>query len=100
MKNFIAAIVAQLKNLVTEPDNKTLCPVRVIALVGTIQGLGLQFYAVVYQHAAFDIQQFGVGLGAVLTTAGVALGLKKDTPPTAPGAGDGARARDGAGESK
>lgn len=67
-------------NTFTEPDNKTICPVRVIAIFGTVQGLGMQSWDVFANHVAFNLEQFGIGLGAILTTAGVALGLKKDSP--------------------
>jgi hypothetical protein len=92
MMNFLRAAGAQLKNMATEPNNENLCPVRIIALVGTLQGLGMEFYSVIIQHAAFDIQQFGIGLGAVLTTAGIALGMKKDNKSEAtPAAKEGAQ---------
>lgn len=67
-------------HIVTEPDGKTHCFVRWTALVGTVQGLGMQAWAVFGQHAAFDLQAFGIGLGAIIATAGMAMGLKKDTP--------------------
>lgn len=67
------------KQLTTEPDNKTFCPVRILAIIGSVQYLGLSV-AAYYQHATFDPQAYAVGLGALLGGVGVALGLKKDTP--------------------
>lgn len=67
-------------NVFSETDNETICPVRLIAVFGTLQGLGMQAWDVFGNHAAFNLEQFGIGLGAILTTAGVALGLKKDSP--------------------
>ncbi len=70
-----------LKQLFTEPDNETFCPVRIVAVMGVSQYLGLTVANYV-QHAAFDPQAFALGLGALLSGVGVALGLKKDTPKT------------------
>lgn len=70
-----------LKQLVTEPDNQTFCPVRLIALVGALQYLGLTIANYV-QHATFDAQNYAIGFGALVGGVGVALGLKKDTPKT------------------
>ncbi len=68
-----------IKHLVTEPDNKTFCPVRVIALIGCFQYLATELHNYI-AHAVFDPQAFAVGLGALVAGTGVALGLKKDTP--------------------
>lgn len=67
-----------LKQLFTEPDNQTFCPVRVLALVGALQYLGLSVANYV-QHSSFDPQEWAIGFGALLGGVGVALGLKKDT---------------------
>jgi hypothetical protein len=72
------------RQLVTEPDNKTHCPIRWVALLGTLQGLSMQAYQVFIQHAAFNLQEYGVGLGAIIATVGAALGMKKDTPKDNP----------------
>lgn len=63
----------------TEPDNKTICPVRALAIVGALQFLGLVL-ANYIQHGIFDPQAFAVGFGALIGGVGVALGLKKDAP--------------------
>lgn len=67
-------------NILTEPDNSTFCPVRIIALVGCFQYLGLTM-AHYLQHAAFDAQAFAIGFAAIIGGVGAALGMKKDTPP-------------------
>jgi hypothetical protein len=64
----------------TEPNNHTICPVRIIGVAAVLQGLGLSAYAVVVQHATFDLLAYGGGIGALLGALGAALGMKKDTP--------------------
>ena len=68
-----------LKQLVTEPNNHTFCPVRIIGILGSFEYLGLAI-ANYIQHAAFAPQDFAIGFGALMGGLGVALGLKKDSP--------------------
>lgn len=72
MKNFF-------KNLFTEPDNKTFCLIRLVAVIGVFQYFVLTT-AHYIQHAVFAPQEFALGLGALVGGVGVALGIKKDTP--------------------
>lgn len=65
--------------IVTEPDNKTPCPLRLLTIAGIIQYLTLSG-SNYFQHAVFQAHEFGLGFAAILGAAGVALGLKKDTP--------------------
>ena len=67
-------------NLLTEPDNHTHCPVRYIALLSGVAGIGLAIYDVVANKRPFDIQQFGIGSGSLMAGVGAALKLKPDTP--------------------
>jgi len=67
-----------LKHILTEPDNSTFCPVRLVALLGSLQYLALSAAGYI-QHATFDPQAYAIGLGALLGGVGVALGLKKDS---------------------
>lgn len=73
-------MVKWLHNMFTEPDNTTICPVRVVGILGTLQGLASHAYSVFWLHSAFDLQTFGIGLGATLAALGGALGFKKDSP--------------------
>jgi hypothetical protein len=66
-------------DILTETDNSTYCPVRIVALIGCLQYLGLSL-AHYIQHGAFEVQAFGVGFAAIIGGVGAALGLKKDTP--------------------
>lgn len=56
------------------------------AALGCIDFLVLAAYDVAVQHHDFHPQDFGIGLGALLTGVGAALGLKKgaDAPPPPP----------------
>lgn len=65
-------------DLFTEPDNLTFCPIRLVAIWGALQYLGLAV-ANYIQHNVFDAQNYAIGFGALLGGIGVALGLKKDT---------------------
>lgn len=67
-----------LKNIFTERDNLTACPVRVLAIAGGLEFLGLAAM-VAYRTAAFDMQAFGIGLGVVLTAIGAAISAKAST---------------------
>lgn len=68
-----------LKQILTEPDNETFCPIRIVAIAGISTHFGLTVANYV-QHAAFDPQSFAIGVGALIAGTGAALGLKKDTP--------------------
>jgi hypothetical protein len=72
MKKFIMDIV-------TEPNNHTICPVRIAAIAGILQyqGMALLHY---FQHHIFDAQPYALGSAAILGSAGLALGLKHDSP--------------------
>lgn len=66
-------------HIMTEPDGKTFCPIRLLALIGFFQFFIMN--AINYrQHGTFDPQAFALGFGTMIAGAGVALGLKKDAP--------------------
>lgn len=73
-------IKTYIHNMLSETDNKTICPIRVTALGGTTYSFICHGYATFVQHVPFDMQTFSVGLSAILGTLGIALGFKKDTP--------------------
>jgi spore maturation protein SpmB len=72
----------RLLQLITEPDNKTLCPVRILAIAGVLEFLTLAVFNFV-KSGALDLQAFAVGFAAIIGGVGAALGLKKDTPAVA-----------------
>ncbi len=66
-------------DLVTEPDNKTICPVRVMSILGFICALGYQGWALIALKGAFDMVAFGASYAAMIGAMGVALGIKTDS---------------------
>ena len=71
-----------IKQLLTGKDNKTYDIVRVSLLFGIMHLIALSAYDVIAHASHFNIQEFGLGFGAIIGAAGAALGLKKDTEPT------------------
>lgn len=69
-----------LRNVLTEDDNSTYDLVRLLAFGGALEGLGLVAYTVIWKGAAFDLQQFGIGFGVLLTALGAALKLQQQPP--------------------
>lgn len=69
------------RHLLTESDNKTHSIYKHLVLVGMAVGIALEIYVVGWKSQPFDIQSFGVGIGALFAGAGAAL---KMTPEAAP----------------
>lgn len=67
-----------LTHMLTESDNKTHDVFRWITLITILVGLGLEIYVVV-RGQAFDLMNYGTGIGALVTGAGIALKLKPET---------------------
>lgn len=65
-------------DLLTEPDNHTFCPVRILSALGSIQYIAMATAAYI-QHGVFDPQGYAIGFGAMLAGIGAALKLKKDS---------------------
>lgn len=72
---------AWLKQIITEPDNRTVCIVRLMSIAGVAEFLYLAV-KVTLKAGTFDMQSFGLGFGGLLGGIGAALKLKKDTPQT------------------
>lgn len=68
-----------IRQLVTESDNITHDLYRYLALLSILTGLGLAVYSVGWKNQPFDMQTFGIGVGALFAGVGVALGLKKES---------------------
>jgi len=70
-----------LTHILTGIDNETHDVARVLAVVSFAVGLGLCVYSVVVHAQPFDLQQFGIGVGAMFVSLGAALKLKEGTEP-------------------
>ena len=66
------------QQLLTESDNITHDIYRYLSLLSILTGLGLQIYVIGWKNQPFDMQTFGIGIGALFAGVGIALGLKKD----------------------
>ncbi len=70
-----------LKDCFTAADGDSFDIGRVLWAQGVMVFLGLAIYSVVGQGHSFDMQAFGIGLGATLAAGGAALGFKARTEP-------------------
>ena len=70
-----------LLNLFTGKDNKTHDIGRVLAALIGSGGVFFQGWAVIVHNAAFSMQEFGIGAGALAAGIGAMLKLKADTEP-------------------
>jgi hypothetical protein len=68
-----------VKNMFTESDNSTFDYTKILAFIAVIIGLSLQVYSVVFQGQHFDMNTFGIGIGALFAGLAAALGFKKET---------------------
>lgn len=71
-----------LVQLFTGKDNYTHDLVRWLGALTVLVALGLTIYVVVWRRQCFDLQQFGIGMGAVFAALGTALKLKETTEPS------------------
>lgn len=62
----------------TETDNKTHDVFKYLALMTVVIAHGLQVYVVVWKGQPFDMQQFGIGIGALFAGVGAALMMKPE----------------------
>lgn len=68
-----------MKDMFTERDNETADVTRVLAALSIITGLGLAIISVVWKDTPLNMQDYGIGIGALFAGVGAALGLKKDS---------------------
>jgi ATP-dependent protease HslVU (ClpYQ) peptidase subunit len=73
----------------TESDNRTHDIFRYLALATILTAIGLQIFVVVMKGQTFDVQQFGIGSGALFAGMGAALMMKPNNTntTTAPASG-------------
>ena len=69
-----------LKHCFTGADNTTYDIGRVLWALAFLIGMGLNVYSIV-AGKSFDLQNFGVGVGALLLAGGAAIKIKESTEP-------------------
>ena len=62
-----------LKQILTESDNATHSLYKHLALACIATAIALEIFTVVYKGEPFDMQAFGIGIGALVTGIGAAL---------------------------
>lgn len=67
-----------IKHWFTEKDNKTWDMSKAMGAYAFIHFHAMVGYTTYMSHV-FDMQQYGIGVGALFTTLGVLFGLKKDS---------------------
>jgi hypothetical protein len=70
-----------LRQILTGKDNETHEVIRWLTVLSVILGHALLIYDVVYRGKPFNLQEYGVGVGALFVAAGVALRLKENDEP-------------------
>lgn len=68
-----------LLDLFTEKNGNAWSLARVAWAVSLITFLGLSSYDVLVSGTSFDMQAFGIGLGAVVVAGGAAIGFQAKT---------------------
>lgn len=63
----------------TESNNETYDVVRILSGIVVLDCLVLASWSVIAQHHPFDVQAFGIGIGALFTGLGAALKLKPES---------------------
>lgn len=54
---------------------------RILWALAFLVGVGLEIFTVI-THRTFDLQQYGIGVGALLMAGGASLNLKAKTEPS------------------
>ena len=70
-----------LLDLLTTADGVTHDIGRYLGFFGGLNAIGLTIIDVLVNHAHFDMQNYGIGFGALALGVGAMLKLKVDTEP-------------------
>lgn len=70
-----------LKDMFTGKDNQTYSALRIGWFIMLIHALALSSYDVYVLKAHFDMQSFGIMVGAIVAAGGIALGQAAKTEP-------------------
>ncbi len=72
-----------MRQLFTGVDGETHDIARWLGAMSVLVFLGLTIYVVVWRGGAWNMTEFGIGLGAVFTATGAFIRLKDTTEPKA-----------------
>lgn len=64
-----------LKGMFMEGDG-TVDEAILVAALAVLEGFGLELYSVLWLHQAFNLAEFGAGVGALATGVGVLMGVR------------------------
>lgn len=70
-----------LLDILTCKDGESHDVGRYFAVLSCISAVGFQGWAVIHDGQYFDMQNFGIGVGALATGVGALLKLKENTEP-------------------
>jgi uncharacterized membrane protein len=70
-----------LKQLLTGRDNQTHDVARHLAVIAVLAGIGLQAWAI-HKGQPFSLNDYGIGMGSLLSGLGVAIKLKENSEPS------------------
>jgi hypothetical protein len=70
-----------LKQLLTGKDNETHEIARWLGTVAFLVGIIMSCYSVIYKGQPFNIQEYGIGIGALIAALGAAIKLGEETEP-------------------
>lgn len=76
-----SAIMKFCKDCITGIDGQSYDIGRVLWVLAFLVGIGLEIVSV-WTRRYFDLQAYGLGVGALLVAGGAALNLKSKTEPT------------------
>lgn len=68
-----------LTDIFTENDGASFCMARLGFALGVLAYIGLSCWTVIYLGKPFDMQGFGIGLGATLGAGGAGIAMKAKT---------------------
>ena len=79
----IPPVIGQvLKDISTGKTGLSYDVIRILAIASVAIALWLTVYQVIVRGEHFNMQEFGLGLGAVFLSVGTALKLGKETEPS------------------
>lgn len=69
------------RSLVTTADNQSTCMVRVLTILVIVVMCVIEAIDVLWRGAAFDVAQFALGTGGLITAGAAGVQIKKGTEP-------------------